>query len=95
MEAVFPEMWFFDHYVMNKMKLMRCIFIFKNFINSTDERRIATSVNRYTWNKYRLNIYNTFGDKIFISFCIENVIYTHVQNSSTVLTFVSFNIDWI
>lgn len=89
MKAVFPEVLFFDIRVINKIKLMRCTFILKNFINCTDEIRIVSSVNRYTWSKYIFHtkpntffskIYNAFGDNIFMGFCIKNVIHPHVQN---------------
>ena len=89
--AIFPEVFLFDVRVINKMKLMRCTFILKNFINRTDESSTVSSVIRYTRNKYIFhtkpntffsNIYNIFGAKIFIGFCIKNVIYPHVQNSN-------------
>ena len=91
MKAIFPEMFLFYVRVINKMKLMCCTFVLKNVINCTDQSRTASSINRYTRNKYIFhtqsntffsNIYNTFGDKIFIAFCIKNAICPHVQNSN-------------
>ena len=91
MKAIFPEVFFLYVRVINKMKLMRCTFILKNVIDDTDESRTVSSVNRYTRNKYTFNsepntffsnIYNTFRDKIFIGFCIKNVICSHVRNSN-------------
>ena len=91
MKASFPDVFLFYVRVINKMKLICCTFIVKNVINCTDESRIATSVDRSSRNKYIFhtqsnaffsNIYNTFGDKIFIAFCIKNVNCPHVQNSN-------------
>ena len=89
MKAIFPEVFLFYVWVINKMKLMCWKFFLKNVINCTDESRTVSSVNRYTRNKYIFhteldtffsNIYNIFGDKIFIAFCIRNVISLLVQN---------------
>ena len=86
MKAIFPEVFLFYVRVINKMKLMCCTFILKNVINCTDESRTASSINRYTRNKYIFhtqpntffsNIYNTIGDKICIAFCIKSVTLPH------------------
>ena len=70
MKVIFPGLFFFYVRVINKMKLTRCAFILKNFINCTDEIRTASSVNRYDRNKHIFhtelntffsNIYNTIG----------------------------------
>ena len=105
MKAIFPELFLFFIRVINKMKLMCCTFILKNVINYTDESRTASSVNSYTRNKYIFhaeqntffsNIYNTFDDKIFIVFCIKNVICPHVQNINICFdVFFLINVGWI
>ena len=103
MKAIFLEVFFFYVQVINKLKLMSCTFILKNVINWTDENRAASCVNRHTRNKFIFhtepntffsNIYNTFGDKIFISFCIKNVICPHVQNSNVCFD-VCFIYRWL
>ena len=62
---------------------MRCTFILNNVLNCTVESRTASDINHNTRNKYIFhtepktffsNIHNTFGDKIFIGFCIKNII---------------------
>ena len=90
--------------VINKMKLMRCTFILKNVINCTGESRTVSSFNRYTRNKnifhselktFFSNIQYTFGDKIFISFCIDVSFLPIYRTAIYVLTFLSFKVGWV
>ena len=104
MKVIFPEVFLFYVRVINQMKLMCCTFILKNDINCTDESRTASSINRYTRNKYILytlpntffsNINDTFRDKIFIAFFIKNVICAHVQNINFYFDVFSFSVGWM
>ena len=62
-------------------------------------RRVLTVTNKYIFhtqpNTLFSNICNTFSDKIFIDFCIKNVICPHVQNSNICFDLFMFSIGWM
>ena len=74
MKVIFAEVFLFYVRVINKMKMMCCTFILKNVINCTDESRTASSVNRYTRNKYIFHTKpNTFFSNIYNTLAIRSI----------------------
>ena len=84
MKAIFPEVFPFYVRVINEMKLKCCTFILKNVINYTDESRAASSVNRYTRNKYIfLTEPNTFFSISITRLCFNANTFLRRVSSNT------------
>ena len=96
---VVAESFFFDVRVTNKMKLMLCIFILKNFINCTDESRTASGVKdtSFTPNRtYSLAISTTLWAIMYLSASVWRMPFVPVCRwAISILSFVSFSVGWI